>query len=152
MNVVFTSKDYYHNSLVDIVSVVILVPSGISKFSFKVVDNGSRLQFTATWPAVLRNARSLHRKWINAQNNSAIRDYHPRVIGYQEAVNCIKEEIGDNMESSAYISLPIVVLSEIRSSHFLGFETCGSRIYYIDLTASTNNQEVVAVDESPDLC
>lgn len=152
LHVVFVSKDYNQSILVDIVSVVILVPSGIKQFSFKVIDDGHKLSFTATWPDVLCNAKMLHKRWVDGKHGTAIQEYHPRIIGYQEAVNELKNSAGSSLESTTYISLPMPVLPKIRESHFLGYEGCHSQVYYIDLTACTNDQEVIIVNKQPDIC
>lgn len=152
MYVVSTSKDYNGEVLFDIITVVILVPSGVNKFSFKVIQEKHVLSFSATWPTVLTNSKLLHKKWLTAGNGKDIAPYHPRIIGYQDAVESVRSELGDTLESTTFIDLPVQVLKEIRESHYLGFENDNTCVYYIDLTSTKNNQEVTITNEKPQVC
>lgn len=143
INVVFSFKEYDGDVLIDIVCVVILVPSGTESFSFRVVDDGHVLCFTVYWPSVMKNSKDLHRQFLSQVGSSSIPEYHPRVIAYQEAANRLLNCSDDRLCSSTNICLPSPVLPQIRRSRFMGYRECGSRLYYIDLTAASNDQQVV---------
>lgn len=73
-------------------------------------------------PDVSWNSKISHKMWIESKQGTGIKEYHPLIIGYQEAINTMRRGSGSSLESATYFNLPMPALPKIRESHFLGYE------------------------------
>ena len=78
----------------------------------------------------------LQKKWLGqSSSQGGFEIYHPRVIGFEHALACLRERSSDNVESVCHIKLPFAVQQHVFDKFNLSFEDGKVLIVYIELNA-----------------
>lgn len=117
------------------ISAVILLQSGIDEYKLQVIDDGTMLQLTVTWPTQMTDVRVLHHCWLNMNRSEYITEHHPKIGGFETALRRLRASVGEDIKSIANISLPCAVETTIDEEPLL-WEDSGVRILYVDMKAA----------------
>lgn len=128
---------------VQCLNVAILLPTGVAPtdYTSRIADDGSSIELTVTLPEAFTNPLELHKKWI--VTNPTFQTYHPKVVGFENALKDMRESVTSSVRAKARIQLPFQVQAHIFASHNLGFKD-DSRILYLELKALEESYSVVA--------
>ena len=131
-------------------TLAILLPSEIisGEFSLRVADGGEYLELTIEWPKPLVDPDTMHRKWLCSDGDDRMRDHHPKLNGFEEALKSLRSRMTELIESTARIPLPFPVQTHFESKRNLLFQECGVRMLYVDLKAFVEDYAVVNDEES----
>lgn len=119
-------------------SIAIVLPSGVEAGGFcaRVVESGEFVELVVRWPAPLVDPELLHRKWIASnQGGDHIEAYHPKIVGFQNALKSLRKQASDNVESTVRIPLPFAVQTHIDAKYNLAWRDSTVRIVYLELKA-----------------
>lgn len=132
------------------VSVAILLPSGIDAghFAVRVAEGGRQLEVTVEWPNALSNLELLHRKWLTAEGGDKMETYHPKYLGFENALKAHRERCVDTVESTARVTLPFAVQTHIYGKSNLGWRDNMARMVYVDLKAYEEQYGILQDDKS----
>lgn len=132
------------------ITLAIVLPSGVGsgKFSCRVVDGGEYVELTVMWPNPLIDIETMHRKWIQADSQTDFKLYHPKVIGFQNALKQLRIRSSDIIESTARIPLPFVVQTHIYGKYNLAWRDSTTRMVYLDLKGVVEEYAVLNDAES----
>lgn len=132
------------------VSVAVLLPSGIDAghFAVRVAEGGRQLDVNVQWPSALSNLEQLHRKWLTAEGSDKMEMYHPKYLGFENALKAHRERCVDTVESSARITLPFAVQTHVYGKYNLGWRENTARMVYIDLKAYEEHYGILQDDNS----
>lgn len=104
------------------VSGAIVLLSGVNAgdFTTRVREGGKELELTVNWPITLNDVELLHRKWLTSAEGR-MEKYHPKYLGFENALKSLRERITDRVESTAHIVLPFLVETHIKRRIALGW-------------------------------
>lgn len=119
------------------ITVAILLPSGVEagEFAVRVMEGGKSLELSVVWPLPLMEPKTMHKKWLDLDNQSGFASYHPKVVGFQQALKQLRSRSSQEVESVAIIALPFAVQTHIESKYNLCWKGTTVRMVYIDLKA-----------------
>lgn len=132
------------------VTLAIVLPSGTGcgNFSCRVVDGGEYVELTVGWPSPLINIETMHRKWLQVDSQDDFKLYHPKVIGFQNALKTMRMRSSDKIESTARIPLPFAVQTHIYGKHNLAWREGTTLMVYLDLKAVVEEYAILNDSES----
>lgn len=129
---------WQNNECQKIVSIPILLPSGVSEKSqskVSVSEDGNQLEVEIVWPLMLSNVSFLHEFWNHV--TETIPDSHPKIVGFHSFFQDMRKKDSDPIFSIGKIELPFSVNKSITSIKRIG-DKSGTRIIYVELTALEN--------------
>lgn len=126
------------------ISLAIVLPSGVGtgQFSTRVVEGGRELHVTVRLPRPLLDLAFLHKKWLKEGAKERMEKYHPKFLGFENALKNFRARASEDVESTASIPLPFAVETHIDSTHNLGWVDDNTRILYVDLKSYEDNYGV----------
>lgn len=135
------------------VTVSIVLPSGVGprQCSTRIVEGGRELELTVKWPVPLTDLSVMHKKWLNSRAADIIGVYHPKYIGFETALNALRNNECDNLHSATRISLPFPVQTNFGERFNLGWIDDSTRIVYVDLKAYEDNDSLLRDENSFEL-
>eukprot|EP00172_Hildenbrandia_rubra_P004243 Plantae.Rhodophyta-Hildenbrandia_rubra.ctg8188.p1 GENE.Plantae.Rhodophyta-Hildenbrandia_rubra.ctg8188~~Plantae.Rhodophyta-Hildenbrandia_rubra.ctg8188.p1 ORF type:complete len:223 (-),score=23.23 Plantae.Rhodophyta-Hildenbrandia_rubra.ctg8188:110-778(-) len=135
-------------SLTKRATAAIALPSGVGagQFSSRVVDDGEHLEVKARWPEPLESSKLLHRKWLCAGGKAQMKEHHPAIVGFEDALKKLRSHSADGVSSTARIALPFPAQSHILDKNNLRWRGSGARIARVDLIAFV--EEYAAVNDN----
>lgn len=122
-------------------SFAIVLPSGITGFKVRVIEEGDCLELTVDWPKPLTDINMMHRKWL--VNDSEFTDVHPKILGFEAALKNLRENCTESVHSTAQIGLPFSVESHIDGKYNIGWREDSTRMLYVDLKATVDEYAAV---------
>ena len=127
-------------------TVCINLPSGVSNtgFAVRVLDGGLFLELTVTWPVPMISVDVSHRKCTAPpkDRDDFMSDYHPEILGFEQALKKVRGHSLDTVQSVNKISLPFAVETHIVSQSALGCRDNAMRAFYIPLKALAEDYAV----------
>ena len=126
---------WQNNECQKIVSVPILLPSGVSEKSQSKVsmsEDGNQLEVEIVWPLMLSNVNFLHEFWNIS--GIVIPDSHPKIVGFHSFFQDMRKKDSDPIFSVGKINLPFTVNKSITTIKRIG-DKAGTRIICAELTA-----------------
>ena len=127
------------------VTVAIALPAGITKkedTKVRVLDDQSSLRVDVRMPDMLANIDLLHSFW-NRGGRNPYPSYHPKITGFHEFFEKMRNREEDAVFSTALIKLPILVQKKLVDVKRFGSTTGGS-ILYVDLEGVTKSEYKVS--------
>lgn len=112
------------------------------------MERGNILELTVMWPLPLMDPKVMHRKWLTCDTKDGFESYHPKVVGFQQALKQLRSRMSQIVESVAKISLPFPVQTHIDSKHNLNWKGTTVRMVYIELKAVVEEYAHVKDSES----
>lgn len=135
------------------VTVAVVLPSGVGSggFSVRVLENGRELELVVRMPKQLQDMKLLHRKWLRSTRYDRMEPYHPKIVGFQNALKELRQHTEDFVESTARIALPISVQTHIFAKYNMSWRDDTTKLLYLDLKAPVENYGILQDDNSFEL-
>ncbi len=102
------------------ITVVIDLSSGVnsSDFTIRLLEGGTILELTVTWPVPLVDLEALHQKWVrpfDSESSPKFTMYYPAFLALENAFKSKRDRANDNVSSIARIDPPFPVQTQIES-------------------------------------
>ena len=102
------------------ITVVIDLHSRVNRsdFTIRVLEGGTILELTVTWPIPLVDLEALHQKWVrpfDSESSPKFAMYHPAVLALENALKSKRDRANDNVSSIDRIDLLFPVQTQIES-------------------------------------
>ena len=83
-----------------------------------------------------------------SEDDQRIEPYHPKIIGFQNALKDLRRAAADNVESTVRIALPFSVQTHIEEKFNLAWRDSTVTIVYLGLKATIESYAIVKVSDA----
>lgn len=129
------------------VSIAIVLPSGVTNFEVNVVDDGDVLCLSVDWPKPLVDIEFMHRKWLKKdasgkQISTNITRHHPKLLGFQKTLRMFRKTMENTPQSIARFGLPFTVQPNIVNHYNLSWTDDKTLMVLVDLRSVDDSYKV----------
>ena len=115
------------------------------------MEGGREFELSVIWPKPMIDLYIMHKKWLTAGSTDRIERYHPKFIGFENALKIHRKKSSDSVESLARIALPFPVQTHIEKRYNLGWKDDCTRMLYVDLKAYEQSYAILQDENSFEL-